>query len=93
LERQDSIDLQSRIDRLLEAQKLERERRGKVYDLRPLILGLEILDIPAIPEQLRMQLSLLPGKTGRPDEVLAEMGFDPLESRIHRSELVLVESA
>ncbi len=93
LERQDSIDLQSRIDRLLEAQKLERERRGKVYDLRPLILGLEILDIPAVPEQLRMQLSLLPGKTGRPDEVLAEMGFDPLESRIHRSELVLVESA
>jgi radical SAM-linked protein len=93
LERQDPIDLQSRIDRLLEAQKLERERRGKVYDLRPLILGLEILDIPAIPEQLRMQLSLLPGKTGRPDEVLAEMGFDPLESRIHRSELVLVESA
>jgi radical SAM-linked protein len=93
LERQEPADLQSRIDRLLEAQKLKRERRGKVYDLRPLILGLELLNIPGIPEQLRMQLSLLPGKTGRPDEVLAEMGLDPLESRIHRSNLVLVDSA
>jgi radical SAM-linked protein len=93
LERQDAVDLQSRIDRVLESPKLERTRRGKVYDLRPLILELELLDIPNSPEQIRMQLSLLPGKTGRPDEVLAEMGFDPLESRIHRSELVLVEPA
>jgi radical SAM-linked protein len=93
LEQQDRADLQSRIDHILEAPKLERTRRGKAYDLRPLILELELLDIPNGPEQLRMQLSLLPGKTGRPDEVLAEMGLDPLESRIHRSELVLVEPA
>ncbi len=91
LEQQDPADLQSRIDRLLEAPKLERERRGKGYDLRPLILGLDLSDVPGVPGQLQMQLSLLPGKTGRPDEVLAEMGFDPLESRIHRSELVLID--
>ncbi len=38
-----------------------------------------------------MRLCLEPAKTGRPDEVLLELGLDPLAARIHRTRLMLSE--
>lgn len=88
---QDDDNLKVQVDQLLAAEHLPRERRGKEYDLRPLILSLEVLNGYDNSQRLLMRLSLLPGKTGRPDEVLAALDLDPLAARIHRTELVLQE--
>jgi radical SAM-linked protein len=83
----DLEDLQASIDRLLKADKLPRERRKKKYDLRPLI---ETLSITAEAEDrvgLKMKLSAREGASGRPDEVLLEMGYDPEQAHIHRQQL------
>lgn len=85
----DGQALAEKVNQLLKAKQLPRERRGKDYDLRPLILDLKIMDRIDSPIQLLVRLSLLPGKTGRPDEILAALGFDPVAAKIHRTELVL----
>ncbi len=75
---------------MLEAPSLPRERRGKSYDLRPLIESLEFIpaDGSSLP-YLRMQLAAREGATGRPEEVLDVLGL-PLEgTRIERTRLVL----
>lgn len=86
------------IAQFLSATSVVRERRGKMYDLRPLVHELAPADRPAYPGAddarasdlvLSMRLSMLPGKTGRPDEVLDALGLDPLEARIHRQRLIL----
>lgn len=84
-------ELAQRVTELLAAASLERERRGKTYDLRPLIIDIQ----PAAgPEpRLIMHLWQLPGQTGRPDEVAAALGLDPLATRIHRTSLILAESS
>ncbi|MCB0033418.1 MAG: TIGR03936 family radical SAM-associated protein [Anaerolineales bacterium] len=89
--------LSERIEAMLAAEALPRERyvkrKRKQYDLRPLIIDLTAE--PSIEEeeasQLTMKLVLEPSKTGRPDEVLAEIGVDPLDVRVHRTEMVLAE--
>lgn len=95
LEPFDQPVLQQRIDALLAAESLPRERRQKTYDLRPLILELALTrpEKTAADSQpaLRMHLLLLPGQTGRPDEVLAALALDPLAARIHRTEIILAD--
>jgi len=87
------------IEDFMRAESIVKERRGKEYDLRPLVHELAILDNQPAGEEiddphsedlvLFMQLSMLPGKTGRPDEVLESMGIDRLAARIHRQRLIL----
>ena len=93
----DFAKLQANVVQMLAADKLERvrERRGKkkVYDLRPLILDLAATQDEDGQVHIHMNLCLEPAKTGRPDEVLAALGFDPLDMRIHRTGMVLVEPA
>jgi len=81
-------DLAARVDRLLENETLPRERRGKPYNLRPLIEDLRVSESGT----LEMQLTARPGATGRPEEVLLALGFDPLAARIHRSALLLEDT-
>jgi radical SAM-linked protein len=92
----DFAELQANVAAILAADKLEktRERRGKkkVYDLRPLILDLSAAQDEAGQVHIYMNLCLEPSKTGRPDEVLETLGFDPLDLRIHRTGMVLVEA-
>ena len=62
----------------------------KEYDLRPLIEKLEL----AQPDEkdticLVMRLSAQHGSTGRPDEVLLELGFDPHSSHLERTSLIM----
>lgn len=66
---------------------IERERRGKVYDLRPLVQSLTIESMH--PLILKMLLTSLPGATGRPEEVLEELKIDPFAVDIDRTRLVL----
>jgi len=75
-------DLAERVAALLAAGALPRERRGKSYDLRPLVQ-----DVWLEAEGLGMRLAARPGGTGRPDQVLLELGLDPLALHIHRTQL------
>jgi radical SAM-linked protein len=82
--------VEDRLDRLNEAQYLLRERRGKPYDLKPLIEDLQLLP----PDEdgchrLHMALAAQEGHTGRPEEVLAELGYDPAAARVERTRLVV----
>jgi len=80
---------ETEIRSLLRTNQIYRERRGKTYDLRPLIL-----DLSTLPQgnesqiQLYMKLSARDGATGRPDEVLNALGIDPLSAQIHRTSLI-----
>ncbi|NPA31075.1 MAG: DUF2344 domain-containing protein [Chloroflexi bacterium] len=86
-------DLAQRVAALLAREHIPRERRGKAYDLRPLVEALEVRP-PAADEpgpRLHMVLTARPGATGRPDEVLAALGLDPAEARVERLRLFLEE--
>lgn len=86
--------LEERIHRLLNAAALPRERRGRKYDLRPLVEKLEIH--PPKPNRqalLWMQLTARPNATGRPDEVIAELDLQDRPHRIERLALIFAPSA
>ncbi len=75
--------LEAEVTRVLAAETLPRQRRGKEYDLRPLILSLE-----ARPPGLWMTLAARPGATGRPEEVLEVLGIPRGQAAIERSHLL-----
>lgn len=80
-------DLEEKINELLEMKSVKRIRRGKTYDLRPLIHLVELHR--SNPPFLRMVLSAKDGATGRPDEILNQLGI-PLETtRIIREKTIL----
>jgi radical SAM-linked protein len=78
--------LEEKVMQVLATPSLPRERRGKPYDLRPLILSLE-----CALSSLRMVLSAREAATGRPEEVLAVLGIPLAEARIERTRLILKE--
>ncbi len=63
---------------------LPRERRGKSYDLRPLIEKLEL----ASENKILMQLAAREGATGRPEEVLDVLGIMIEHARVERTNLI-----
>lgn len=85
----DRDHMQAQIADLLAAESLLRERRDKPYDLRPLLLDLALLPPTGELAQLSMRLMLREGMTGRPDEVLDALAFDPLAARVHRTAISL----
>ena len=94
----DVSELKRKVDSVLASESIIRERRGKTYDLRPLVEELKILEsgsllpmqehtlictgAPAI--QIFMRLSAKEGATGRPEEVLDALGIAFEETRIER---------
>jgi radical SAM-linked protein len=85
--------LREAVRRLLAEPALPRERRGKPYDLRLLVETLEVRAQSSIGEgeepTLFMRLAAREGATGRPEEVLAALGFDPVDWRVERTALIL----
>jgi radical SAM-linked protein len=78
-------ELMTAIERLLEEQTIPRSRRGKTYDLRPLVERLGLSSDPtAVRPILEIILASREGATGRPEEVLLELGLDPADCLIHR---------
>jgi radical SAM-linked protein len=78
---------------LLSAPFLPRERRGKPYDLRPLIEQLSPLPPGEGPGvTVLMRLAAREGATGRPDEILAELGIPLEDTRMERTRLIFKES-
>jgi hypothetical protein len=70
--------LSERVSQFLAAAEVRRDRRGKVYNLRPLVQALSIESAPAAGVAvIRSRLQATPEGTGRPDELAAALGLDP----------------
>ena len=84
-----------RIEEMLAAESLmaeyRRETKVRQYDLRPLIISIDIESWDAQSFCLRMRLRAEPETTGRADQVLIALGLPPA-TRIHRRRLYLEES-
>jgi radical SAM-linked protein len=81
--------LEKQVKKILAAKQILRVRRKKEYDLRPLILALEALpNDPESRQSLFIRLMAQEGATGRPEEVVAAMGGNPVECRYHRTRLI-----
>ena len=80
----DGSELKRKVDSVMESESIIRERRGKTYDLRPLIESLELLH----SDKIRMQLTAREGATGRPEEVLDVLGIAFEDTRIERTCLI-----
>jgi radical SAM-linked protein len=78
---------------LLTRESMPRVYRGKAYDLRPLIDGLEVVEMNSRHLLMRMQLAAGERGTGRPEEVLDELGWADLPHRRHRRRLRFAASA
>ncbi len=90
--------LQEATTHILASESLAWEsKRGKgkmkAVDLRPLIIDLALDHVLGDPARIHMVLCLSPNKNGRPDDVLAALGIDPLGALIHRTKIELSEPA
>ncbi len=81
-------EMDARLADLLAAEALPRERRGKPYDLRPLIEELRREDSRNGAHVLHMRLAAREGATGRPEEVVAALGLEPAVAAVHRVQLL-----
>ena len=79
----DRSDLEARIDSLMATESIVRERRGKTYDLRPLIEELQLAD----GTKIFMRLAAREGATGRPEEVLDMLGITFEGTHVERTHL------
>jgi radical SAM-linked protein len=87
------IQFKNNLTEILESESLLRERRGKKYDLRPLIEKLEQIEDDGYERpRIMMRLSSRSGATGRPEEVLAALEIPAQAARIHRTGLIFGES-
>lgn len=81
-------EMEARLERLLSAQRLPRRRRGKAYDLRPLMDALWIEGEVPGGILIAMRLRAGEGGTGRPDEVLDELGLAERAVSIQRESII-----
>ncbi len=85
--REPEEQIQNRLTALLSSARLPRERRGKEYDLRPLIRKLWLAEKREEEYVLGMLLRTGEHGTGRPDEVLAQLGLADEVVAIERTQL------
>lgn len=81
---EDDRSLKHNIETIMAESSLPRERRGKAYDLRPLIENLEVVS----EDKLFMRLTAREAATGRPEEVLDVLGIAIENTRIERVSLI-----
>jgi len=80
--------LDERVEEVVNAASLPRERRGKTYDLRLLIEELVRISNDELGRAcLKMRLLAQEGATGRPEEVLNALDIVPEAARVHRTRL------
>ncbi len=91
-ERPDPADLNRRLEQVMHSPSLPRQRRGKDFDLRPLIEDLSLeAGSTASPDQavkIRMQLASREGATGRPEDVLDVLGIEFESTQVERTGLI-----
>lgn len=82
----------AQIEQMLARKEIPHSRRGKRYDLRPLIETLRLAEIRDGQAVLVMRLAARPGATGRPEGVLAALGLGDAFARYHRTRVILNDS-
>lgn len=80
-----AADLGARVRDFLAQARVERTRRDKTYDLRPLVHALSVTPTGA----LHATLSLGEASTARPDELLDALGLSDAPALVHRERLHL----
>jgi radical SAM-linked protein len=80
----DEAELKRKVDSVIESKSIPRERRGKTYDLRPLIEEVSLLS----DGKIFMRLLAREGATGRPEEVLDVLGIAFEGTQIERTRLI-----
>lgn len=82
-------DLELRVNEILDAPVVIRQRRGKTYDLRCLIENCKVVENPdPYIQQVDVQLASRDSATGRPDEFLSELKIPVHLARIERLEFI-----
>ncbi|MDY7076471.1 MAG: TIGR03936 family radical SAM-associated protein [Chloroflexota bacterium] len=81
--------VEARIERVLAATELPQERRGRRYDLRPLIERLWLEQTDRDQVVLGMQLAARTGATARPEAVLEALGMSKAFAHCHRRRLLI----
>ncbi|MCK6540039.1 MAG: TIGR03936 family radical SAM-associated protein [Anaerolineales bacterium] len=84
----DGSELKRKAESVMMAESIIRERRGKSYDLRPLIEMMSVITQADGTAWLKMTLAAREGATGRPEEVLAALGIEPETARVERTRLI-----
>jgi len=79
---------------------IEKIKKGKkrLINIREFVHTIEIIEDNDNKQELRLHLSAVEGKTGRPDVILEQIGINPLSTRFHRTDLIfkkysLIESS
>ena len=76
------------IQNILNKNCIMRVRNKKHYDLRPLILSMKLSKKSDGNSQIYMHLLARSGESGRPDEVIKELGIDPALCEIERTRII-----
>jgi radical SAM-linked protein len=85
-------ELDQKLSEIISAESISRQWRERTYDLRPLIEELRRLpDTQAGNVSIFARLAAREGATGRPEELVKALGFDPNLTRVHRSKLLFRE--
>jgi radical SAM-linked protein len=82
----DVVHLEAKLTELMKSESWERVRRGKKYDLRQLILSATLFKPK--PVHIGIRLSVLPGATGRPEELLDVLCIEQSQVEIIRTALL-----
>ena len=78
-------------EEMLSKDSLPRVRNRKAYDLRPLIQELSVQETEEGNVVILMKMPSNSSQTGRPEEVMAEMGISLEDFRVTRTNLVFLE--
>jgi radical SAM-linked protein len=80
--------IEAQVQTFLDSLSVMRERRGKSYNLRPLVLSLQVEAVSGSSVQIAMRLMADASVgTGRPDEVLSALGWGDAPAQVHRRKL------
>lgn len=95
----DEETLRIKVAEIMAAPTLVRERirakgnRPQMIDLRPLIIDMKLKEERSGGLRLKLILVQTATQTGRPDDVIAALGINPLDARVHRVGLVFANDA
>ena len=82
-------ELNGKMGALMSQATIERERRGKIYDMKPLVEEWEVIPDSENGAALKVQMAARDSAMGRPDELAAALGFDPFAVNIVRMKYLL----
>ena len=85
----DVEELNSKMSLLMDQDTIERERRGKIYDMKPLIEVWSCEETSDGEIFMEIQMAARDSAMGRPDELAAALGFDPFAVNIIREKYIL----